>query len=152
VHDTGRVRGGQPAEDALDDVQRLARAQPAALGQQLAQRPAGHVFHRQEQDLAVCALVVDGNHVRAGQPGHRPGLLDEPADEVSVMSQLRVGDLERDRALEPRVRPEVDGGHPAARDPGVHPVASVEQLPDRQARQGRIHQDESIGAVSSPPR
>jgi len=123
-----------------------------ALGQQLAQRPAGNVLHREEENVPVRALVVDGDHVRAGQPCHRFGLADEPPDEVLVIGQLGMGDLQRHGALQARVRAEVNGGHPAAGDLGLHPVASVEQLPDRRARQGRIHRDECIGAISSPPR
>ena len=146
------MRGCQAGEDSLDDVERLARAEPAALDQQLAQRPAGYVLHGEEEDVAVRALVIYGDYVRAGQPGDGPGLFDETPDEIRVGGQLRVRDLERHRALQPGVGAQVDGGHPAARDPGVHPVASVEQLPDRQPRQGRIHQDECIGAISSPPR
>ena len=58
VRDTGRVRGGQPGQGALDDVQRLARAEPGALVQQVPQGPAGHVLHGQVQGAPVGALVT----------------------------------------------------------------------------------------------
>ena len=113
VRDTGRVRGGQPGQGALDDVQRLARAEPGALVQQV------------PQGAPVGALVVDGDHVRVGKPGDRPGLGDEPPDEVLVVGKLRMHDLQRDRAVEPSISAQVDGRHPATREMGLHPVPAI---------------------------
>ena len=53
-------------KSALDDVQGLPRAEPAALGQQLAQRAPWHVLHRQEENVPLSALVIDGDDIRAG--------------------------------------------------------------------------------------
>ena len=88
VRDPGVVGRGQAAQHPGHDVQRLLRAAPAARVQQVAERPAGHVLHRQVQDLAVRPLVVHGDHVRVGELGDRPGLADEPADEVLVAGEL----------------------------------------------------------------
>ena len=143
VRDTGRVRGGQPGQDALDDVERLTRAQPGALVQQVPQGPAGHILHGQVQDAPVGALVVHGDHVRVGKPGDRPGLGDEPPDEVLVVGELRMHDLQRDRAVEPSIGAQVDGRHPAVREMGLHPVPAIKELADRHAGQGRIHCDDS---------
>ena len=143
VRDPGGVRGGQPGQDALDDVERLARAQPGALVQQGPQGAAGHVLHGQVQGAPVGALVVDGDHVRVGKPGDRPGLGDEPPDEVLVVGKFRMHDLQRDRAVEPGIGAQVDGRHPAVREMGLHPVPAIEELADRHAGQGRIHRDDS---------
>ena len=145
VRDPGRVRGGQPGQDALDDVERLARAQPGALVQQVPQGPAGHVLHGQVQGAPVGALVVHGDHVRVGKPGDRPGLGDEPPDEVLVAGELRMHDLQRDRAVEPSIGAQVDGRHPAVREMGLHPVPAIKELADRHAGQGRIHCVDSKG-------
>src|SRR5262249_53889073 len=106
-------------------------------------RTAGHVLHGEVQGAPVRALVVDGDHVRVGQPGDRPGLGDEAPDEVLVVRQLRMHDLQRDRAVEPGVGAQVDGCHPATREMGLHPVPAIEALGDGHAGQGRIHYDES---------
>ena len=47
--------------------------------------------------------------------------------------------------LEPRVGAQVDGGHAAAGDQGLDPVAPIEQLADGRAREGRIHRLDSRG-------
>ena len=145
MRDPGVVGRGQPAQHPGHDVQCLTRAEPATRVQQVAERPAGHVLHRQIQDVAVGPLVVHGDDVRVGELGDRPGLADKPADEVLVVGEPGVHDLERDRALEPRVSAQVNRGHAAAGDQGLDPVAPIEQLPDGWAREGRIHRLDSRG-------
>ncbi len=126
VRDARGVRGGQPGEHSLGDVECLARAQRPPLGQQVPQRPARHVLHGEVQGAPVRALVIDGDHVRVRKPGYRPGLGDEAPDEILVVGQLRVHDLQRDRAVEPGVGAQVDGRHPAVREMGLHPVPAIE--------------------------
>jgi hypothetical protein len=126
VHDPGLVRRGQAGQHALDDVERLPGGEPPSLVQELAERTAGHVLHREIQVAAVGPLVVDGHDVRVRQLGHRPGLADEPGREVLVGGQLGVHDLDRDGAVEPGIDAQVHGGHAAMRDTRRHAVAAVE--------------------------
>src|SRR5262249_2178226 len=106
---------------------------------------AGHVLHGEVQGAPVRALVVDGDHVWVGKAGDRPGLGDEAPDEVLVVGQLRMHDLQRDRAVEPGVGAYVDGCHPAMREMGRYPVPAIEELADGHAGQGRVHCDDSKG-------
>ncbi len=99
VDDPALVRSGQTGQDAVDDIEGLARAEPAALAQQLPQRPAGDVLHDQVEQTAVGALIVDRDDVRAGQAGHGPRLAGEPPHEFLVAGQLGVGDLQRHRTI-----------------------------------------------------
>ena len=64
VHYPGLVRCGQAGQHALDDVERLPGGQLPALVEQLPERAAGHVLHREIQVPAVRPLIVDGHHVR----------------------------------------------------------------------------------------
>ena len=147
VREAGLMRGLQPGQDAAHDVQRLAGAEPAALVQQLTQRPAGNVLHRDVVQPLVRALVEDGDHVRAGQPRRRPCLADEPAHELGVVGQLGVRDLERDHAVKPRVRAEIHGRHATPRDARVNVVPAAEQLAHGW-RKGGVHRQQCRGSVT----
>ncbi len=151
VHDARFVRHSQAGQYAVDNVEGLARAQLVPLVQQLAQGLAPHVLHGQVMQPAVRALVVNGDDVRTGQPRGGPGLADEPADKFLVDRQLGMGDLERYRAVQPRVGGKIDRRHAAARKLRFHPVAAIQQLPGRR-RKGRIHREQcrARGAVRAP--
>jgi hypothetical protein len=139
VRDARLVCGAEPGENALHDVQRLTRAQPPTGAQEVTQGVAGHVLHGEVQGPPVRALVEDRDHVRVGEPGDRPGLGDETANEVLVPGQFRMHDLQRDRPVEPGVRAQVDGRHAAVGEMGLHPVPAIEDLADGHAGEGRIH-------------
>ena len=53
-------------------LERLPRAEVAAVADQVAQRPAADELHGEEDVPLVGALVVDGDHVGVGEPGRRP--------------------------------------------------------------------------------
>ena len=59
VHDARPVRGGQPGQHRLEHGERLGDGQPAAGGEQVAQRAAAHQLHDQEHQALVAALVAD---------------------------------------------------------------------------------------------
>ncbi len=94
--------------------------------QDVAHGAAGDVLHDEVDDVAVLALVVDGDDVRVGQPRGRLRLAHEAGHERGVLGEARVHDLERDRAVEAEVRGLVHGGHAAAREPGLDAVARVD--------------------------
>ena len=142
VHDPGRVRRREPVEHPGHDLQRGRGGEPPAVPEQPLERAPGHELHRQVQERAVGALVVDGDHVLLRQPRHRLGLADEPADEFLVPGQLGVHDLERHLAVQPRIGGPVDRGHPAVRDARGHRVAPVEQTPGEGIGQGIVHRDD----------
>jgi hypothetical protein len=139
VDDAGVVGCAERGEHRLHDLQGLAGAEPALLPHQVTQGPARHVLHRQEHGAVVGALVVDGDDVGVGQPGGRLGLADEPGHELLVLGQLRMHHLDGDRAVEPAVQGEVDGGHAATRQPRLDVVTTVEHAPDQGVLKRRVH-------------
>lgn len=152
VHEACPVCGAERREDRLQDVQRGSRLQGAALTQDVAQRAARHVLHRQVDVRPLGALVEDSDHIGVREPGHGLGLADETLDERGVGRESRVHHLEGEHPVEPGVHGPVDRGHPAHGDAGIDAVAAVEQLPDdgvslaeRRGRvlEGRIHTSES---------
>ena len=130
VQDAGVVGGREGGEHRLDHRQRLGRRHRRFLADQVAHGQAGDVLHHQEERAVVVAGVEDGDHVVVREPGGGAGLALEAADELLVVGQPLVHDLDGHRAVEPEVGGLVDGGHPAAGDPGAHAVAAVEDAPD----------------------
>ncbi len=149
VGQPGGVRGTEAAQHALHDVQRLAGAEAALLIQQVAQRAAGHVLHGQVERAPVGALVVHADHVGVRKAGHRPGLTDEPADEILVVGQFRMHDLQRYGAVQPGIGAQIDGGHPARGNKGLNPVPAIQEPADGWARQRRVHRLDCMAAYPS---
>ena len=137
----GAVRGGQGLQDGIDDGQGLGRRQGAVGAQDVADRVPGHVLHDQVGDSGVVALVVDGHRVGAVQPCRGPCLALESVDEARIRGERRVHDLDGHRAVQPKIRPPVDRGHPAAGEEGLDAVPAVQdpalQRVDRCRGRGR---------------
>jgi hypothetical protein len=149
VDQPGAVRGSQRGEHRLHDLQRLARTEPAALGEQGAQGASRDVLHRQEHVALAGALVVHGDHARVRQRRSVLGLADEASYELLVAHEVRVHDLQGHRALELGVMADVHRRHAALGDPRLDAVAPVEHLPDEWVRNRRIHQRECIRVQTS---
>jgi len=145
VHQSRAVRGAEGGQDRLQHVQHHPRAQRAPVPQQVAQGPAGHVLHGQEDHPVVRALVVDIDHIGVRQPGDGLGLADEAVGEVGVRGQPGVHRLEGDDPVEPGVHGAVDRGHAADGDALLDPVAAVEHPPEERVVQGRVHPTEFRG-------
>ena len=111
-------------QDLLEDAESPFRGQRRLVADDVAQSvTAGDVFHGEEQDARVVALVVDGDDVRMGQPGGGARLADEPLAEDVVVGESLRHDLECDEAVEPQVGGLVDRRHPAARNALADEVA-----------------------------
>jgi hypothetical protein len=150
VHQAGAVRGGDGREHLLQNGQRLHGVEPAALGEQVAQGAALHVFHDQIGQTLVAALVVHGDDVGVGEPRDRLRFLGEAVDEVHVRRLRGVNDLQRDRPLEPVVHGGVHGRHATPGDPAGDPVAPVNRCADQRVGDSRVHRREVY--VSFPAR
>ena len=135
--------GSERGQDRLEDHQCVGWSELAALAQQVAQRAAVHVLHRQEHVAVVVPLVEDRHHIGVRQPGRRFGFANEPRDELVVFGEELMHDLERHDAVEPGVEGPVDSGHPAARDACLDAVAAVEHAADQGIRNLRVHGVES---------
>ena len=126
------------AEQRLQDRHRHRDRQRALLPEQVAQRAAVDQFHHEEHQVAVAALVVDGDDAGVAQRRGEPCLPLEAAQERRVGDVLRAHHLDRDRALQSQVDAAVHGGHPAAGDQPAEPVPAVEHGAARQAGE-RVH-------------
>jgi hypothetical protein len=71
VHDAALVRVREPAADLRDDVELLGERQRLARAQQRLEVGAGQHLHRDEEDPAVLAELVDRDDVRVRQPRRR---------------------------------------------------------------------------------
>ena len=151
MHDPGAVRCGETREDRVHDRDRLRHRESALLTEEFAQGDTGKVLHDQIGHVAVLALVEDVDHMRVGEPGRRPCLLDEPTLEHGVVAQVAVHHLERDASLEPEVGGHVHGRHASARDARAHPVSAVDQTSDqRVGLLTRAHDPKSTEGACEP--
>ena len=122
-----------------------ARGPSAPPAEPVAQRPAGDVLHREIDVPPVGALVVDRDHIRMRECRRGLGLAGETPDELVIDGEVRMHDFEGHGAVELGIVPDVHRGHSAARDPRLHPISPVEQLPDEGIGDGRVHWSECMG-------
>jgi hypothetical protein len=139
VHDARVVGGRERGEDRGEQVERASGGERRLLTDDVAQRAAGHVLHREEQGAVVVALVEHCHHVRVREASGGAGLGHEPAGELGVVPEPVVHHLERDGPVQPHVECLVDGGHPALGDARAHAVPSVEHSPDEAVADLRVH-------------
>ena len=92
---------------------RLERRQRAAAGDQVGERLAVDVLHRDVRDAVGLADVEDLDDVRVRQPRGDPPLAEEARAQVVVAGEILGETLERDVAAELDVAGEVDHGHRA---------------------------------------
>ena len=140
------VRGGQPGEHRVHEVERGPRRQGPLGVDDRAERAALDVLHREEDPPRVLALVEDRDDVGVAQPGGRAGFPAEAGDEGRVGRQVGAHDLEGDLPVQPGVGGEQDRGHAAVGEVSEHPVSTVDELADEgMGCRGHRH------SVSTPP-
>ncbi len=127
VHEPGAVGRGECLKYRQHHLKCLSRLQMTGLAKHLTQRATLDQLHDQEDDVAVLALICDGDDVGAGQPGGGLGLAPEAGDEVLVGGEGRMHGLDRHRTVEPGVEGAVHHSHPAGGDAPGDFVATVEQ-------------------------
>ena len=161
MDDTVPVGEARPLEHLADQPDRLLGGQ--ARVDQLLQRAALQVLHRDVVGAVDVAAVEDGDDVRVLEAGGRLGLAAEALDELAVLGEAPVQHLERDAALQVRVLGQPDVRHPARADPAQQPVAAVDrasladlshattfQLPSLQDRFGDVAEDRRGDVVAEP--
>ena len=112
------ARTVRPVERRRDLDRRLERLvdRESALRQPIRQRLALEILHDEERGAVLLAHVVQRADVRMIELRDRAGLA------IEALAELRVGregvreNLDRDRAIEPRVAGFVDLAHPAGAD------------------------------------
>ena len=125
MDDAGAVRLGKRIGDLQGDRHGLVERQGSYRGltsgtrsQSCLERLPIEVFEHEEIRRALAADVVQGADVRVVQGGHDPRLALEPVAELRIARE-RVGeDLDRDRAIEPRVARLVHLAHAAGTQGG----------------------------------
>ena len=143
VHEAGGVGGGEGLEHGVEEHERLLGRERAVLPQDVAQRPARDVLHREVDQAVVLALVVHRDDMAVGEPGGGARLALEARDEGLVVRQVRVHDLEGDDAVQAQVEGLVDGRHAAAGEQGDDAVPAVDGPADEPVLPRRLHPCES---------
>jgi hypothetical protein len=139
VDEPGPVGGAEGGQHRLQDVERGAGPQGAALTQDVTQGAARDVLHGEVHIRAVGALVVHAHHVGVVEAGDGLGLTDEALDEFVVGGKAGVHHLDGQHTVQAGVHGSVDRRHAADRDACLDAVAGVERLPDKRIMRGRIH-------------
>ena len=109
VHEAAVMGGGETLGRLREHVEDLAQA-ALRRGQPLAQAPAVDELHGDEDVVADLADVVDRDHVRVRQLGHRLRLAHEPLLRLGAVID-RAQALDGDEATELRIVGLVDHAH-----------------------------------------
>ena len=119
----GEARGAQHLDGEVD---RADRVQRRLLDDELLERAALEVLHRDVRRAVPFAAVEDADDVGVLQAGRARGLAAEALDELVVLGEAPVQQLERDLAAELLVERAVHVGHPARPDAVLDRVAAVD--------------------------
>jgi len=126
VDDTAAVREARGPEDLNREVDGALGRERALVVDELLQRSAGDVLHRDVRRVVPLAAVVDRHDVLVLQARRGRRLTAEALDELGVGGEALVQDLQRDLAPELEVLRTVDLRHPARTDVGDDLVAAVD--------------------------
>ena len=153
MDDAALMREADTGEDLPDDLHRLGRRQPAL--DQVLERCAIDVLHRDPVAALVLAAVVDRDDVRVLEAGRGLRLAAESLDELLVGAEALMKELEGDSASQHLVvgRPHVR--HPAGADPADQPVPAVDLeicLESHQPPASESMTCVAIGPATSPPK
>ena len=91
-------------------------------------------FHHEEALAGDDALIEDGDDTGMNDARCGACLAAEACDEVLGVREVRVHNLQGDRAVEAFVLGDVHGGHAATRQPARHPVPFVDEEADQRVR------------------
>jgi hypothetical protein len=138
VDDAARVRVVEGVGHLHRDFERLRHVERAAADTRREQL-ALHVFHRDEDRLAVFDEVVGDGDVRRAQHRGRLRLAHEPLARFGIAVVGRGEELQRDLTAEPGVFGEEDLAHAARAEPAEHAV--VQQLGADDGRAGGHRND-----------
>ena len=104
---------GQSQCDLPAHARRLGGRRIASLFQPFVQRQALEKLHRQENDLAFFADVMDGDDVIAFELGGGAGLAQKAFAVGGVLGHFRAHDLQGDGTLQMHILGVVDHAHAA---------------------------------------
>ncbi len=121
VDEAARVGGVEGTRNLGEDRDRLRRLE-RAVPQPLLEVASLDVAHRDEEQLAELAGLVDRDDVRVVDRGRELRLAQEAVAERFVLGEVGGEELERDVALQALVLGQVDDAHAAAAEQGLDAV------------------------------
>ena len=129
----------QGVQDAGSDLEGAPQGKRSVAGDFCPQRVARNELHREVVGVTIDPLIQDRHDARVCQACGGSGLTAEPGHDVGPVGQVGVHDLECDMTIETPIACEVDRGHPAARDPSQHVIATVDRAADERIRSHGAH-------------
>jgi hypothetical protein len=127
VDDTFAVCFLEGAADVAEQVDGGSSGERATGSDGVFDASSPQQSHHQVRRPRLSPVVVERNHMRVFDGGHRLGFHLEAADELRSVRQLRSDDLDRHLAADTRLNSAVDNGVSALSDPLPELVAT--QLP-----------------------
>ncbi len=124
------MRESRRLEDLDHDVNGPDGIERCLVADQLLQRPAGDVLHRDVVRAVVSTAVVDADDVRVLQAGGGLGFAPKTLHEAGVLGEAPVQQLECDLAAQLLVLGEVHVGHPTRAEARDDLVAMVNKRAD----------------------
>ena len=107
------------------------------------------MLHGNKVASLVLTDLKDCHHVLMGECGLNARLAQKTLNKLCIAGKMRVHDLERHRAIEPRVSGAVDRRHASARDSVVDPVPGVDNTPDHRIGLVGVHNIRVYGRTGS---
>jgi hypothetical protein len=157
VHDAQLMGFSEGVQHRDEDVAHALEGQRPLFVHDQRQVAPRQVLHRQVQDAVLGASEVDDAHaVRVVQAAGRARLLIEARDGLVVPQQVRVDDLDGDRAAERALLGAVHAAHAAHAHDFLERVRATDRAPDqRVGRAGRAllgqacpaHRAEAVGLI-----
>ena len=123
VHDALVVGRGQAGGDLADQVERAGQLERTVL-EYREQRLAVDQLHDDPVAAVLLFDVVDLDHRRVVDPGHRLGLVAQPLPRPDVAGKLRQDVLDRHRPLEALVVGAIDRAHTADAQPVLQAIGT----------------------------
>ncbi len=148
VHDSQRMGGGEAVEGLARIRRGVVGCERRAVADDLLERSAVDVLHRDERLLVGDAVVVDHDDVGMVERGDGRRLAAESLDERGV-GERRREQLQGHEATEPAVAGEQHLGHPARAQARLDLVAAREH-PRAGSRRGRLLHAVSHGNATRP--
>ena len=147
VDEPGPMRRGESSTRGTEELDELGPGRLPAR-QQVSQRLATDVLHRDEHVAALGSDVEHLDHVGMRQRGHRLRLAEQPSSTVGVRAPVaRAQELQRDAPIQLRIVGEHHHAHPPAPEGLEHDVA-----PDPGARLDRPTRGRVVASGRVHPR
>ena len=121
VDDLRAVGARHAGADFVHDLQLARERQRLAPADEVADRVALDVFHRDERLAVELAVFEDRDDVGVAQPAHRLRFLNETLAQGRIV-EVAPDHFDRHEPVEHRILRQVERAHPALRELSGHPI------------------------------